>query len=99
MSGEYCDGCGRFIPIDADHYCDGRTYDGTPLPLTNAPRSISEPRIPQPWENAAAYEAWLLCRWPDNEMARAIYNSEANTRAAFVAGAEWERARLTKGTR
>ena len=44
MSGEYCDGCGRFIPIDADHYCDGRVYDGTPLsaPITNAPRSISE---------------------------------------------------------
>lgn len=48
---------------------------------------------PQPWDNAAAYEAWLLRHWPNNAQARAIYHNEMNTRAAFVAGAEWERTR------
>lgn len=68
------------------------TFMGEPVA-----HGVQPSAAPQPWENAAAYEAWLHRHWPDNAQARAMYHSEMNTRAAFVAGAEWERTRGVKG--
>lgn len=62
MSGEYCDSCGRYIPIDATHICPGPR--STTVPATNAPRSISELRIHHPGTSCRARNQHGQCGCP-----------------------------------